>query len=82
MLISLKISLKFLSDILINNILALVPRIAWYRTGEWWLFNWRKYASLGLNESIYDEMSDKKQNCNIYLIIRGTQNACSHISYI
>ena len=54
--ISIKISLKFVCIVPINNILALVQIMAWRRQGdsqylnEWWLVYWRIYESFGLNE--------------------------------
>ena len=54
--ISNKISLKFVPNGLINNIPALVLIMAWHLPGDkplseqWWLDNWRIFASLGLNE--------------------------------
>ena len=54
--ISLKISLKFVPKVLINNIPALVLIMAWRRPGsshylnQWWLVYRRIYASPGLNE--------------------------------
>ena len=57
-LISIKISLKFVPKGLINNIPALVQVMAWRRPGDKplsepmmvSLLTWRIYASLGLNE--------------------------------
>ena len=54
-LISMKISLKFVPKGQINNIPALVQIIAWRRPGDKplsnpvWEVYWRKYASLSLN---------------------------------
>ena len=51
--ISIAIPLKFVSNGLINNILALVQIIAWYRAGDKALSEpmmTHMYASLGLNE--------------------------------
>ena len=54
--ILLKISLKFVPKVRINNIPALVQIMAWRRPcdyhylNQWWLVYWRIYASLGLNE--------------------------------
>ena len=54
--ISIKISLKFVPRVPIDNIQALVQIMAWRRQGashylnQWWLVYWRMYASLGLNE--------------------------------
>ena len=54
-LISLKISLKFLPDVPVNNITALVLIMVWRRTGDeplsepWWLVHRRIYASTGIN---------------------------------
>ena len=54
--ISLKISLKIVPKVWINNIPTLVQKMAWRRPGDkhylnqWWLVYWRIYASLGLNE--------------------------------
>ena len=56
--ISLKISLKFVPKVRINNIPALAQIMAWRRQAtshylsQWWLVYWRIYASLGLNELI------------------------------
>ena len=58
-LISIKISLKFVPKGQINNILALVWIMAWRRPGDKPLSEpkmgiyWRIYASLGLNEILY-----------------------------
>ena len=57
--ILLKISLRFVPKVPINNIPVLV-QMAWRRRGDkplsepiqWWLVYWRIYASLGLNELI------------------------------
>ena len=58
-LISIKISLKFVPRGPINNIPTLVQIMAWRRPGaiiwshylnQWWLFYWRIYASFSLNE--------------------------------
>ena len=57
--ISLKVSLKFVPKVRINNIPALVQIMAWrwQATGHYlnqcWLVYWRIYASLGLNDLIY-----------------------------
>ena len=54
--IVLKISLKFVPKVRINNIPALVQMMAWRRPGDkplseqWWSVYWRIYASLSLNE--------------------------------
>ena len=54
--ISLKISLKFVPKVRINNITALAQIMAWcwpdtsHHLNQWWLVCWRIYASLGLNE--------------------------------
>ena len=53
--ISLKISLKFIPKVRINNIPALVQMMAWRRSGDMPLSEpmivyWRIYASLGLSE--------------------------------
>ena len=54
--ISLKISLKFVPTVQINNMPALVLIMAWRRLATshylnwWWFVYWRIYASLGLNE--------------------------------
>ena len=60
---SLKISLKFIAKVPINNIPALVQIVAWIGTdqvtshyqNEWWLDYWCIYASLSLNELIIDK---------------------------
>ena len=55
-IISIKISLKFVLKGSINNIPTLVQIMAWHRPGDkplseqWWLDYQRIYASLGLNE--------------------------------
>ena len=57
--ISLKISLKFVPEVRISNIPALVQIMAWGRPAtshylnQWWLIYWCIYASLGLNELIF-----------------------------
>ena len=54
--ISIKISLKFVPKVPINNIPALFQIMAWRRPAtshylkRWWSLYWRIYASLGLNE--------------------------------
>ena len=54
--VSLRISLKFVPKVRINNIPSLVQVMAWRRPGDkpylnqCWLDHWRIYASLGLNE--------------------------------
>ena len=48
--ISLKISLKFVPKVPIDNILTLVQIMAWGRPGDKPLDHWRIYASLGPNE--------------------------------
>ena len=52
--ISIKISLKFVPEVPINNIPALVQIMACRLVGanrnQWWSVYWRIYASLGLNE--------------------------------
>ena len=56
--ILIKISLKFVPQGPISNILALVQIMAWRQLGDkpfhylnqWWLDYWHIYASLGLNE--------------------------------
>ena len=54
--ILLKISLKFVAKVQINNIPAWVQIMAWHWPGtshylnQWWLQYWWIYASLGLNE--------------------------------
>ena len=61
--ISLKITLKFVPKVRINNIPALVQIMAWRRPGDkplsepmMVLVYWRIYASLGLNE-LYNQCS-------------------------
>ena len=54
--ISMKISLKFVPKVPINNIPALIQIMAWagqatsHYLNQCWLVYWRIYASLGLNE--------------------------------
>ena len=54
--ISLRIPLKFLPKVRIDNTLALVQIMAWRRPGDnhylnqWWFNYWHIYASLGLSE--------------------------------
>ena len=54
--ISIKINLKIVPSVPINNIPALVQIMAWLRpdvmllSDQWWLIYWRKYASLCLNK--------------------------------
>ena len=49
--ISLKISMKFVPEVRIKNIPALVQIMATsHYLEQWWLVYWRIYASLGLNE--------------------------------
>ena len=68
--ISLKISLKFVPRVQINNILALVQIMAWRRLGDkpWsepmMVLYWRIYASLGLNELIELYCLIASQICN------------------
>ena len=68
--ISLTISLKFVPKVRINNIPALVQKMAWrpqatsHYLNQWWLIQWRIYASLGLNElthSFQDQMAQMLQ---------------------
>ena len=57
---SIKISLKFVPKVPINNIPALVQMMACHLAGlnQWWLFYRRIYASLGLNELTEKEALD------------------------
>ena len=54
--ITIQIAEKFVSKGSINNITALVQIMAWtdqatsHFLDQWWLYYWRIYASLGLNE--------------------------------
>ena len=49
--ISINISLIFVPKVPINNIPTLVQIMAWrHYLNQWWLFYWRIYASLGLDE--------------------------------
>ena len=56
--ISLNISLKFVPEVQINNVIGSDNGLAGNRrqshfSNQWWLVYWRIYASLGLNELIY-----------------------------
>ena len=58
--ISLKISLKFVPKVQINNDPALVQIMAWQVTSHylnpWWLVYWRIYASLRLSELTHKQL--------------------------
>ena len=68
--ISFKISPKFVPQVQINNIPALVEIMAWRRLGEshyqnqWWLVYWHIYGSFDLN----DLRASNKMECIVHRI--------------
>ena len=73
--ISIKISLNFVPNGLINNILALVLKMAWRRSGDKPLSEpmvcWRMYASLGLNELRPNIITMTQQNGVVWIFFKA-----------
>ena len=78
--ISIKISLKFVHKGPINNIQALAQK--WlgaeqatsHYLNQWWLFYWRIYASLGLNELMLVEWHEIVNDANSMSLRRSSHN--------